>query len=107
MDKSREYVVPYSYNCRRRHYHKYAHGKILEFSTQLEVKIKDKWYVPVRYDTSHGFSHKDIIHANGMREKVPLGIPDYNEALTFAQIDLDTNWQIYKKRFYKEAGYYE
>lgn len=79
----------------------------MEFSTQLEVKIKDKWHVAVRYDTSHGFSHKDILHADGNREKVPLGISDYNEALTFAQIDLDTNWQSHAKRFNKEAGYYE
>lgn len=107
MEKFREYVVPYSHNCRRRHRHKHLHGKISEFCTQLEVKIKDEWHVVVRYDSSHGYSHKDIIHADGRREKVPLGISDYNEALTFAQIDLDTNWQIYKKRFYKEVEYYE
>lgn len=107
MEKFREYIVPYALDCRRRHRHKLFQGKIIEFSTQLEVKIKDRWYVALRYDTAHGYSHKDILHADGRAEKVPLGISDYNEALTFAQIDLDTNWQIYKKRFHKEVGYHE
>lgn len=107
MQVFREFIVPYAENCRRRHRHKQSRGKILEFCIQLEVKYKEAWYVVVRYDTSRGYTHQDIIHADGKKEKIPLGISDYDEALTFAQMGLDTNWQIYKKRFYKEVRYYE
>jgi len=36
---------------------------------------------------------------NGVTSKTPLFISDYNEALTFAESDIITNWEIYKKRF--------
>jgi len=74
---------------------------------QLEIKHQNKWCVCIRYDTSHDFAHRDIIHADGRKEKFSLGILNYNEALTFAQIDLDKNWQTYLQNFLKEVVRYE
>ena len=57
----------------------------------------------MRYDTAHGFTHKDIIHANGRKDKIPLFIADFKEALDFSDKDLKNNWQIYCEQFLKEA----
>ena len=105
--KSKEFIVFYASKCRARHFHRRAKGKVIEFCVQLEIKYKGEWAVFIRYDSSHEFAHRDVIHANGRKEKFTLGILDYNEALTFAQIDLDKNWQTYQQNFFKEVGYYE
>jgi len=44
-------------------------GQILKFVVQLEIKIGNFWKPIVRYDTAHGYSHKDIIRADGSIEK--------------------------------------
>jgi len=35
-------------------------------------------------------------------KKTPLFNQDYNDALTFAEHDLKSNWEFYKKRFLEE-----
>jgi hypothetical protein len=40
-------------------------GEILEFVVQYETVVSGEWRPVVRYDTAHGFAHKDIIKANG------------------------------------------
>lgn len=70
---------------------------------QLEFKVKDKWYPVVRYDTAHNFTHQDIYHKDGGVDKIPLGIGDYNIAMTFAEEELKKNWQMYIQRFLKEV----
>jgi hypothetical protein len=87
--------------------HKTVRGKVVEFSVQLEIRQQNKWRACIRYDTSHGFAHCDVIHVDGRKEKISLGTLDYNEALTFAQIDLDKNWQTHLQNFFKEAKCYE
>jgi hypothetical protein len=70
---------------------------------QLEVNVKGKWRPIVRYDTAHGFAHRDIFRYDGGMEKIPLFVGDYNSTLTFAEMDLRTNWEIYRERFLKEV----
>ena len=48
-------------------------GEIIKFVVQYEAFIENQWKPIIRYDTSHGFAHKDIIHYNGEQEKQPLG----------------------------------
>jgi len=69
----------------------------------LEIYLENKWHPAIRYDTAHGFTHKDILHRDGKTTKGPLFINDYNEALTFAETDIKANWQIYRDRFFKEV----
>ena len=40
-------------------------GEILEFVAQYEALISGIWRPVVRYDTAHGFAHRDVIKANG------------------------------------------
>jgi len=56
----------------------------------------------VRYDTAHGFAHKDIIKATGEVVKQPLFFETYNMAFTYATLDLKMNWNQYKDNLEKE-----
>jgi len=76
--------------------------EIVSFIVQYEAFIKGNWHPIVRYDTSHGFAHKDIIHYNGRKEKQPLYFPNYNFAFTFAIQDLKLLWRWYRTGFEKE-----
>ncbi len=74
------------------------------FLVQLEVWLRGEWRAAVRYDTAHGFAHRDLLHADGRVDKLPLPIQDFNEALTFAERDLDENWMAYRARFVQEVS---
>ncbi len=76
-------------------------GIILEFVVQYETMILDEWQPLVRYDTAHGFAHKDIIKADGEIIKQPLFFETYNLAFTYATIDLKANWKKYRENFGK------
>ena len=80
-------------------------GRIVGFVVQYEAFIRGRWYPIVRYDSSHGFAHKDIIHYNGKTEKQPLNFANYNIAFTFAIQDLKLLWQWYRIGFEKEIDH--
>jgi hypothetical protein len=77
-------------------------GTILRFRIQFEAMITGKWYAIVRYDTAHGFPHRDLIHPDGSQEKFDFPGWDRNEVLTFGERELKTNWQKYRVEFEKE-----
>ena len=97
-----EYVIRIGLSDRYRHFHIQERGKIIFFRVQYETKIKETWYPVVRYDTAHGFAHRDILSLKGNMEKTPLFNQDYSDALTFAENDLKSNWKHYKRRFMEE-----
>ncbi|MBT9439652.1 MAG: hypothetical protein GAS50_10760 [Desulfobacterales bacterium] len=103
MMKEVEFVIPFGLEDRYRHYHLRIKGHIIDFSLQYETFIDGEWLPVVRYDTSHGFAHRDLINIKGQKRKTPLFITDKNDALTFAESDINDNWQLYKERFLKEA----
>ena len=77
-------------------------GEILEFVVQYEALISGEWRPVVRYDTAHGFAHKDVVRANGEVVKQPLFFETYNMAFTYATLDLKMNWRQYKESLEKE-----
>ena len=77
-------------------------GEILKFVVQYEAYIGNHWYPIIRYDTSHGFAHKDIIHYNGEQEKQPLYFSDFNMAFTYAIQELKISWKWYRMAYEKE-----
>lgn len=99
-----EYVTPLGFDGRRRVRHVRIVNKIIEFVVQYEIKINNEWYPVVRYDTLHGFAHKDRLSYRGEVIKEELGFNDFNLALTFAEKDLKDNWQKYRDIFLKEVG---
>jgi hypothetical protein len=98
-EKKVEYVLRIGPSDRYRHLHIRERGKIIFFRIQYETKIGDRWCRVVRYDTAHGFAHRDMMDLKGSIEKTPLFNQDYNDALTFAESDLKSNWEYYKRRF--------
>lgn len=103
-NKKTEYVIRIGHSDRYRHLHISEKGKIIYFRIQYETKVDDTWHPVVRYDTAHGFAHRDILNIRGDIKKTPLFNQNYNDALTFAENDLKSNWQYYKKRFSEEEN---
>jgi hypothetical protein len=64
---------------------------------QYETRVQGIWQLVARYDTVHGFFHRDVFTARGSM-KYRVAIADLGEALTFAIDDLKTNWHLYKQR---------
>ncbi len=98
-EKTIEYVLRIGPSDRYRHLHIQQSGKIVFFRVQYETKIGDDWYPVVRYDTAHGFAHRDLLNMHGNIRKTPLFNQNYNDALSFAESDLRTNWLFYKQAF--------
>ncbi|MFH1245828.1 MAG: hypothetical protein V1662_05010, partial [Candidatus Omnitrophota bacterium] len=58
-------MVRITSDSRRRHKHTHFKGRVINFSIQMEVQYKGKWSPVIRYDTAHGFAHRDFIHPDG------------------------------------------
>lgn len=69
-------------------------GKVIGFVVQLEVEVEGIWRPVVRYDTAHGFCHRDRYKVDGtvVRHEL-LPDSDYNLAFTFASSDVKENWE--------------
>ena len=98
-----EYLAPLGTDGRRRVRHVRLRGKVIEFLVQYEVQSAGVWYPVVRYDTAHGFAHKDTLHLARRAEKEALPFTDYNLALAYAENDLRKHWQHYREEFLKEV----
>lgn len=96
----KEYLILLDIDTRKRHYHLIEGGKISKFLVQLEVKIGDIWKEVIRYDCAHDYAHKDCYNIKGQCRKINLYI-DYKEALTFADEDINENWELYRGKFLK------
>lgn len=74
-------------------------GQILEFVVQYEAFIENNWYPIIRYDTSHGFAHIDIMFPDGRVDKQPIYFPTYNLAFTYATQNLKKFWRQYREGY--------
>jgi hypothetical protein len=107
--KTKRFVYHIAPDCRMRHVHRRLQRKVVSFAVQLEVRhpTHRTWMPVVRYDTVHGFAHRDQLHPDGTSEKIPLPIEDDNQALTYAETDLKDHWQVYRSRFLEELKHEE
>lgn len=87
---------------RYRHFHLTEKGQVVLFRVQYEALINQKWVVIVRYDTAHGFPHRDVMHPDGTQTKERF--PNYSRThmLTMGQQDIRRNWRAYRARYEKE-----
>lgn len=102
-----EFIKWLTYTSRIRHRHTQFKNQVTEFVIQLETNVRDKWYPIIRYDTTHGLAHKDIIHFDGSTEKSILGMSNYNIAMTFVEQDLKSNCEKYIEQFLEEVKNYD
>lgn len=94
----KEYIVPYSEDARKRHYHQIQRGKVTHFMVQLEIDHDGVWKEVVRYDCAHGYAHRDSYNLKKKHIKEPLNM-SFEDAMTFADEDIDDNWESYKNKF--------
>ena len=97
--KEVKFIAMLTSEDRYRHHHVKFKGEILSFIIQYETKLEGKWLPVLRYDTEHGFAHRDNVDRKGNKRKTPMFTRNYNEALTFAEYDVKSNWKVYKKSF--------
>lgn len=62
------------------------------------MRVSSHWKVVLRYDCAHNFAHKDMYNIKCDCKKINLYM-DYNEALTFADDDINENWELYREKF--------
>jgi len=96
----KHYLILLDIDARKRHYHISEAGRIIKFVVQLEIKIGEEWKEVIRYDCVHGYAHKDFYNIRGQHKKINLRL-DYEDALTMAEDDINENWEIYRKNFFK------
>ncbi len=94
----KEYLILLDFDTRKRHYHVSKAGKIIKFVVQIEVNTEGKWREILRYDCAHNFTHRDSYNLKGESRKKGLYL-DYEDALTYADEDINENWQTYREKF--------
>ena len=77
-------------------------GILIDVLFQYESLINKKWLPIVRYDCHHGFFHKDILLANGDKEKIEIVVDSLKAASIYAVQDLKDRWEWYKERYLKK-----
>jgi hypothetical protein len=78
-------------------------GRIIEFVVQYETRVQGKWCPVIRYDTAHGRAHTDVLRPDGTREKRLLHFPNYNDAFSYAEDDVKSNWERYRREYLREV----
>ena len=66
---------------------------------QYEALIRDHWQPVVRYDTAHGFFHRDLLYPGGGQEKMAIPSDNLARVLTAAFADIKQNWADYRQQF--------
>lgn len=77
-------------------------GDVEIFCVQYEAFIDEQWRPIVRYDTVHGFPHRDVLHPHQPTEKTTYPGRSNAEVLTLGQEDIKRNWQAYRNQYEKE-----
>jgi len=94
----KEFLLDLDIGVRLRCWHKTEGGQVTAFTVQMELLFEDQWKPVVRFDTAHGFAHRDLYRRCGGAIKTPLGM-DFRTARTFAQDDILANWRRYRDLF--------
>jgi len=98
--QNKEYLIVLGEGARKRHRHSTEQGRVVAFMVQLEIWQRGVWKPVLRYDSAHGFSHIDRYNMEGEQEKEILNFP-FGEALSYADLDINENWEEYKRKFMK------
>jgi len=77
-------------------------GQVIAFVLQYEALIDGEWRAIVRYDTAHGFPHRDLLHPNRAEEKTEFPNRSNAQVLTWGQDDIKRNWRAYRERYVQE-----
>jgi hypothetical protein len=87
---------------RYRHYVQVRRGRVAVFRIRYEAYIAGRRHVIVRYDTAHGFPHRDTLHPNGTEDKAEFPEADRADVLTMGEQDIKINWRKHRERYVRE-----
>ena len=77
-----------------------------DFVIQYELEIDDRLYLVVRYDTAHGFPHRDMLNPDGStKHKTEIPLP-VDQAFQRGYRDIQQNWERYRRDFEREVRHY-
>ena len=75
-------------------------GRITSFRVVMIMEIHGKKYCIARYDTAHGYAHRDVLgRIEGLRGKLPAPMLNYNQAFRYAVRDIQHNADNYLADF--------
>ena len=74
--KETKFTVMLTPEDRYRHRHARFRGNVLSFVVQYETRLEGKWLPVVRYDTEHGFAHRDLFDKKANKKKTPMFTED-------------------------------
>jgi hypothetical protein len=77
-------------------------GVVTIFCVQYEAFIQGEWHPIVRYDTAHGFPHRDLLHPERAQDKTEYPGRTRAEVLTIGQEDIKRNWRAHRARYEEE-----
>lgn len=87
----RIYIIDLSLDGQNR----YRHRHVLE---------TEQWHPIVRYDSAHGFAHRDLLHPDGTETKTAFRYWDYAQVLTYGERDLKQNWRSFRQHYLNELA---
>ena len=99
----KSFVIQLGPRDRIRHRRSIERGQVRAFTVQYEARFNDEWESIVRYDTAHGFAHRDILHPDGHADKQKMAVDDLNAAYTWAAANIRRNWQRYREQYARES----
>jgi hypothetical protein len=77
-------------------------GRVIRFMVQYETMINEHSFPVARYDTAHGYAHRDLLDRNGepRAPKEPIDNEfTLDDALQLAVQDLRRHWREYRRDF--------
>jgi len=75
-------------------------GRVTGFVINYVATVAGQDHSVVRFDTCHGFPHKDEMYRDGgLRRKERLPELNGHQLVDLAIDDIKTNWKIYRRRF--------
>lgn len=76
-------------------------GEVVKFVVKLEVFYNNQWTEVERFDTHHGYVHKDILNREGKKLRfVKYELMNVESGLNMAIKDFKENFEIYIWRFF-------
>jgi hypothetical protein len=81
-------------------------GRVVRFTVQYETTLAGERVPVVRYDTAHGYAHRDRLDRRGLviaKDELSRELT-LAEALTIADQDLRQNWRRYRHDFFEDAS---
>ena len=99
--KGREFLfaldLPGSKIMRFRNIFQTHQSKVSSFVVQFEIRgLKrepEQWKAIARYDCAHGYIHRDLIYADGRKEKKKIRSQDLSSAIKIAMSDFKNNFR--------------